>query len=228
MLDNANETLLQQIQSTGMPVKTYTAGDEQSRLQAVNAVEGAKFSARDYSYEALTSKPDMQLTTIPDSTQLKRREVLDEGLRNAAEVGTTHEDGRVSVYVSDIGRDVYLSRHSLKHGLDRRIGVNGLATMKAGEIIRNSVRINELIPDDDAADASYVLIGAARNSKGQIFVVRSVVNQISGELESVDVLHAMSAKKELAAPNAPTLTENPLSVTNSSKLSIIQTVGLCQ
>ena len=69
--------------------------------------------------------------------------------------------------------------------------------MKAGEIIQNSVRINELIPDDDAADASYVLIGAARNSKGQIFVVRSVVNQISGELESVDVLHAMSAKKRI-------------------------------
>ncbi len=45
--DNINETLLQQIQATGMPVKTYVAGDEQSRLQAVNAVEGAKFSIRE-------------------------------------------------------------------------------------------------------------------------------------------------------------------------------------
>ncbi len=52
--DSANETLLQQIQSAGMPVQTYTAGDEQSRLQVINSVEGAKFSARDSEGNQLT------------------------------------------------------------------------------------------------------------------------------------------------------------------------------
>ena len=45
--DNTGADMMQQIQSTGMPVKTYTAGDEQSRLQVVNSVEGAKFSVRE-------------------------------------------------------------------------------------------------------------------------------------------------------------------------------------
>lgn len=62
--DNANETLLQQIQSTGMPMRTYATGDEQSRLQAVNAVEGAKFSARDSEGNQLT---DAQQQYFADS-----------------------------------------------------------------------------------------------------------------------------------------------------------------
>lgn len=45
--DNMDSGLMDQIEAAGMPVRAYAAGDEQSRLEAINSVEGAKFSARD-------------------------------------------------------------------------------------------------------------------------------------------------------------------------------------
>lgn len=64
-----------------------------------------------------------------------------------------------------------------------------------------------MIPKKEGATASYVLIGAARNSAGELSLVRSVVNRFRNEVTSMDVLYAMSAKKEPAAL-LPRLAEN--------------------
>ena len=53
-----------------------------------------------------------------------------------------------------------------------------------------------MTPKKEGATASYVLIGAARNSAGELSVVRSVVNRFRNEVTSMDVLCAMNAKKE--------------------------------
>lgn len=45
--DNMDSGLMEQVKAAGMPVRTYAAGDEQSRLEAINSVEGAKFSVRE-------------------------------------------------------------------------------------------------------------------------------------------------------------------------------------
>ena len=44
-----------------------------------------------------------------------------------------------------------------------------------------------------------MLIGAARNAKNEMYVVRSVVNRFTHNLVSMDVLYAINAKKEPAA-----------------------------
>ena len=80
---------------------------------------------------------------------------------------------------------------------------NFLLTVHAGEIIENSILINELTPSKEEADASYVLIGAAEDTDGNMYVVRSVINRHSNELSTMDVLYAMNAKKGTAALNAP-------------------------
>ncbi len=98
--------------------------------------------------------------------------------------------------MNDIGTEVILAASGLRHGLDRRFGVNAPVTRKAGEILKNSIRINELTPSKAEADGSYVLIGAARNDKGELYVVRSIVNRFKSELVSMDVLYAMNAKTE--------------------------------
>ena len=156
-----------------------------------------RYQLKDYSYDTLVSKPDMRITQIADTAPADRMEIVKQAKKNAAQIGkVSAENGSVSVYVRDIGRDVVLSTNGLKHGLDRRVSENGVVTIKAGEILQNSIRINELSPSKEAAAESYVLIGAAESQEGDLYIVRSVVNQFTSEMTSMDVLYAINAKKE--------------------------------
>lgn len=155
-----------------------------------------RYSDRDYSYEALTSKPDMVVTEVGGNVPKNRADIVAEAKKNAAKVGRFDpKTGSVSVHVGDIGKDVVLGTVGLKHGLEGRRTENAIVTLKAGEILQNSIRINELTPKKEMADSSYVLIGAARSSNGDLYIVRSVVNTFKHELISMDVLYAINAKK---------------------------------
>lgn len=100
--------------------------------------------------------------------------------------------------MDDTDTDVILSAKGLRHGLDRRFSTNAPVTLKAGEILKNAVRINELTPKKDTVDASYVLIGAAKNEKNEPYIVQFVVNRASNEVTSVDVLYSIGTKTEPA------------------------------
>ena len=176
-----------------------------------------KLSDRDYSYEALTSKPDMTVTLVDDTAPKNRADIIHQAKKNAAGIGTFDpKTGSVSVRVNDINTDVILATNGLKHSMDRRTEVNGPVVVKAGEILQNSIRINELTPQKADAQESYVLIGAAQNNSGELYVVRSVINRFSNELSSMDVLYAINAKKESAALNAPRLADESAIRTDST------------
>lgn len=155
-----------------------------------------KFSMRDYSYEALTEKPDMQVTTLSEDVPKNRADVVYEAKKNAAKIGKRNKDGSVTVHVKDIDRDVVIGTRGLQHGLDRRFNTNAPVALQAGEILQNSIQINKMNPEKAEADSSYVLIGAAQSKNGQLYIVRSVVNGYRSELASMDVLYAMNAKTE--------------------------------
>ena len=162
----------------------------------VNETDAKKFSDRDYSYEAMVSKPDMVVTEVGGNVPKNRADIIAMAKKNATSVGRFDpKTGSVSVHVVDIGRDVVLGTVGLKHGLEGRREDNAIVTLKAGEILHNSIRINELTPKKDNAEGSYVLIGAARGSNGDLYIVRSVVNTFKHELVSMDVLYAINAKK---------------------------------
>ncbi len=174
-----------------------------------------RYSDRDYSYEALASKPDMMVTTVDGNVPNNRADVVAQAKQNAAKVGKFDpKTGSVSVYVDDVGSDVVLATNGLKHSLDRRFAVNAPVLLKAGEILQKSIRINEMTPKKADASESYILIGAARNESGDIYIVRSVINRFSNELVSMDVLYAINAKKEPAAL-LPRLAENSAIRTDS-------------
>ncbi len=164
------------------------------------ASKGVKNSERDYSYEALTSKPDMPITVLDSTIPQNRADIVAQAKKNATSIGKINKDGSVSVYVKDIGVDVILGTSGLIHGLYRGKNIQNnetaIATVKAGEIISNSIQINELTPQKAEADASYVLIGVAQSKNGELYIVRSVVNRFKSELVSMDVLYAINAKKE--------------------------------
>ena len=77
-----------------------------------------------------------------------------------------------------------------------RFNVNAPVTLKIGEILQNSIRINEMNPSKETASESYALIGASATEDGQLYVVRSVVNRFSNEISSVDVLYAVNSKSD--------------------------------
>jgi hypothetical protein len=170
--------------------------DEDLERLADSMEEGTLFSDRDYSYESLVSKPDMVVTEVGGNVPKNRADIIAMAKKNATSVGRFDpKTGSVSVHVADIGRDVVLGTVGLKHGLEGRREDNSIVTLKAGEILHNSIRINELTPKKDNAEGSYVLIGAARGSNGDLYIVRSVVNTFKHELVSMDVLYAINAKK---------------------------------
>ena len=81
--------------------------------------------------------------------------------------------------------------------------------------MQNAVRVNELVPKLDTVDATYVLMGAAKNKNNEPYIVQFVVNRASNEVMSVDVLYAINAKKEPAAL-LPEITGVPATLTGST------------
>lgn len=183
--------------------------------------EGVSQQARDYSYAALTAKPDMQVTTVDDTANYAasseaRKNIIARAIAAAKKVGSTNENGNAVIHVDDTDTDVILSAKGLRHGLDRRFSTNAPVTLKAGEILKNAVRINELTPKKDTVDASYVLIGAAKNAKNEPYIVQFVVNRASNEVTSVDVLYSIGTKTEPAGSLSPEVTGVPATLTGST------------
>ena len=213
------------------------AGKNGETVQKSDSADGSsdsgavKHSDRDYSYEALISKPDMTVTAVDSNVPKNRADVVYQAKQNAAKVGKFDpKTGSVSVYVDDIKANVLLGTDGLKHGLrrtkDPQNDANYIVTIKAGEIIKNSVKVNEMNPTKVDAKKSLVLVGIAKNPSGDTYVVRSIVNRFSNELTSIDVLYAINAKKqELAATKSPRFTAEPLSET-SSTISIADLLDL--
>ena len=119
-----------------------------------------RHQSRDYSYENLVKKPDMNITMVGTDIPQKRSDLVWVAKNNAIKVGKSNSDGSVSVYVNDIGMDVILATKGLRHGLRRTQDVqdnaNFLVTLKAGEILKNSIRINELTPSKADVNNSYI------------------------------------------------------------------------
>lgn len=185
--------------------KALTEAVENDHAETVTGkkIPAPKSEAKQHKYGVndFISKPKMHLAVISEPTgKMNRATILSNAKANLAGFGTIEGDGTASIRVSDIGEDVKVSTGKLRHGLDRRISVNGPVTEKVGEILSNSIRINELTPRDiDNAKSTFVLIGAAKNAGGELYVVEFVVNKATYELEDFNVLYSLNAKKEPAA-----------------------------
>ena len=183
--------------------------------------EKVKFSERDYTYENLVSKPDMILTVLDGTVPDNRADIIHQAKKNATKVGKVNpKDKSISVFVDDIGKDIIIGTDGLRHGLSRGKNIQNrpisIVTLRAGEIIKNSIRINELNPSKESAIGSYILIGASTDNDSNLYIVRSVVNEYSSELASMDVLYAINTKKESAMLNASRYANDSLSVTDST------------
>ena len=102
----------------------------------------------------------------------------------------------------------------MRHGLDEK-RVNKIAplTVRAGELIKNAILLNEAIPKKKTVSNELILFAMAQNEKNEPYVVRFVVDEISNELITIDVLHAIDTRKRPAALEGPQIADEPLLVT---------------
>ncbi len=168
-----------------------------------------------YSYEWFKNKPDMSLTIVDDSVRYSRADIVSLAIKNAALVGHTNQNGNAVVKVADIDTDVIVPKRSLVHGLDRRINTQAPVLVHIGDILKNAIRVNEIIPRSENIKDSYILIGAARNQEKKLFIVSFVVNKYSNEVAQIDVLYSANAKKESAAL-LPKITDKSATPTDSA------------
>lgn len=176
----------------------------------------------DYSYDTLVSKPDMTVTVINDKKNYSpgkttRENVVNAALVSAQSVGRKDGNGNTLVYVNDTDTEVLLSKIGLRHSLDRRLSIIAPVTENIGPIIKNSIKINELVPEFETIKNSYLLIGIAKNKNNEPYVVSFVVNRASNEVMSVDVLYAVNAKTEPAGSLSTELSsQSDVSLTGST------------
>ena len=181
----------------------------------------SKDTNKKYSYDFFAEKPDMPITAINDKkeytpSKATREAVVESGLKSALSVGHKDNKGNTYVYVNDIDTNILVSKKGLRHSLDRRLSVVAPVTENIGTILKNSIRINELIPKGDNIEKSYALIGIAKNDNNEPYVVSFVVNRASNEIMSIDVLYAVNAKKEATALIEPELSsQSDVSLTAS-------------
>lgn len=168
----------------------------------------------DYSYEELTKKPDMKITRIDDSIDYKansisRKNIIETAIDNAKKIGRVNENGNAVIYVDDIKTDIIVPKNAIKHSLDRRLNVNAPIVINVGDILKNSIRINELIPRNEHIEKSYALIGIAKNNVDEPYIVSFVVNKHTNEIQSIDVLYAVNAKTRPAGSLSPEVSTPP-------------------
>ena len=173
-----------------------------------------------YSYNELIKKPDMKITEIDDSIKyeanaLGRKNIIETAINNAKKIGKVNDNGNAVIHVDDIKTDIIVPKGAIKHSLDRRLSVNAPIAVNVGSILKNAIRINELIPRNEHIEKSYALIGIAKNSVNEPFVVSFIVNKHTNEIQSIDVLYAVNAKTEPAGSLSPEVSTPPTGSTIS-------------
>ena len=177
---------------------------EKGKIIGANEEDEVKKSAKsvdEFSYDYFIAKEDMPITEIDDSitylpNKITREDIVEKAMKNALSVGTINNNGNPVVHVDDINVDVAFGKNGVKHGLDRRLGINAPVTVKAGEIIKNAIKINDMNTRKQTIDSSYLLVGVAKNQKNEPYIVLFEVNRYSNTVMSIDVMYSLNAKNE--------------------------------
>lgn len=181
-----------------------------------------------FTYDELVKKPDINVVKAVEYTDdIDRKTIINNGYQSAINAGRIDESGMPSIYVEDIGREVHVSRAAIQHGLDRRLKVQAPLVQNIGEVIKNSIAINEAAPKKKTADSSYLLLGAAKLSDNDIYFASIVVNKFTNEVKSIDVMYSANVKKveSAALDGARASGQKPLSLTDS-KISVADALDL--
>ena len=184
-----------------------------------------QYSERDYSYNEIVSKGDMQGVIVKNNQQVKLtadgsidvKWVIDR-VREKCKTKQTHSAfPTYYVEVLDLGENVIVDRNSILHGFiksqtdngkkvpDKAL-LNARVSLELPEILKNSIEVNRSVRGDNPnVPYSHIMIGTVAledsNRDLEFYAVRSVIEErinqdpILTEAEILGRLHAINAKK---------------------------------
>ena len=181
-----------------------------------------------YSYEFLTSQPDMHIVQLPgvdlvrDSDgKIDSSKIVEAGMKNALSAGTERA-GKTYVTNRYTGNDLWVTAAAIRHGLNgtanRKLTNARLGTV-IGDIVQNAIPINALHNTADNVEGTYAMAGYATDENGREFVAIVTVEQRSGNVSGVDtydITHAISGRQKRGR-RVDTKSQGVYPSTNASK-----------
>lgn len=209
------------------PAKMSAAKDQTTKnYQGVNLAEDGSI----YSYDFLTSLPDMDITMLPEvdavrgaDNRVDTAKVVQEGMKNARAVGT-ERDGKIFVRNQYTGKMLRIDNSSIRHGLNgkqNRLLTNARMGVVIGDIVKNAVPINALNNKAKGVTGTYAMAAYVTDSRGREFVAIVTAEQINGNIAGVevyDVAHAVSGRQKNSS-QADTKSQRVYSI-KAAKISI--------
>lgn len=169
----------------------------------VSKRHGTIYNADRYSYRTLVSKGDMVVETIPNTIikdangDIDKKAIIASARANARSQNNPKNTATETyVYVEDLGVDVLLAKNGMQHGWQRS-EETALSMVKIGDILKNSIAINELKASAERKTRmSYVLLGACQDGTN-VYAVRTVVSKMDNAVVQIDIfqLGAVKSKK---------------------------------
>jgi len=218
-------------------------GADQTQKTAAQTDGGGRFSLKGYegvdlskdgsvyTYDFLTSLPDMSVTTLPDVTavrdangQVDTRTVVDLGMKNARAVGA-ERDGKVFVRNRYTGKQLLVTSESIRHGLNgniKRLLTNARLGAVIGDVVQNAMPINALLNQAEGVTGTYAMAGYATDNAGREFVAIITVEQYDGNVSGIevyDVAHAVSGRQK-RGERVDTKSQGFYPSTNASTVSV--------
>lgn len=201
--DDLSKETVRAIADKGIEVRTYESGNEESRLETLNKLDGVRFSkdvdTEAFSYDALVSKPDMKIVNIESNvdSSATRANIIEMALENAKKHSVGAGSGS-SVYVknNDSNTEILVGKNGLEHGLHRNYSKNADLTAHVGEFLENAILINRHTGRDKNKEGG-VYLGLLRDNEN-LYIGRAITND-SNVLENVETLYALNNKKESVA-----------------------------
>ena len=190
-------------QTRGPPARNSVEAKER-QYEGVNLAKDGSV----YTYEFLTSLPDMSVTMLPavdavrgNDERVDTAKVVRAGMKNASTIGT-ERDGKVFVRNDYTGRELRIDTASIRHGLNgslNRLLTNARLGANIGAIVKNAVPINALRNKASDVTGTYAMAAYAADRRGREFVAIITVEQRSGNVSGVsayDVAHAVSGRQK--------------------------------
>jgi len=211
------ETLLGAVAERGMVYrdrKLVMVDREEEREEEYPVKPSLSNPVNSYSYDALIKKEPLKIVEfsddIPianDGKTMDRKAVLEQARANAKKQNNSRSTETATyVYVPSIGKDVLVGKKGLDHGLSHGATSTALATMSIGDLLTQSIAINELDGRNGrkkTTDMSYVLLAAGKN-KTDSYVTRIVVDKTTHQvtqISSFDLYAVRTKKGEFFSPS---------------------------
>lgn len=217
---------------------------DQQYEAAQRAYEGKSLANSEdlYSYDFLTSLPDITIVNLPSLADLygkegefARADVVEKGKANAARHG---EERNGSTYAKNkyTGREIRVTSGGIRHGLQgssQRILTNARLGALAGDLIEKAVPINGLHPEtsDPKVNGTYAMASYAQDEAGHEYVAILTIDQRNEELlgiDLVDVLHSINGRYRNSSRVSTKLQGfNPSTTTKVSVADFLNVVNEC-